>query len=55
MASGYTHRMLIRLITALSITILAVLFKRLVIRKPGPLPYRKAESNWPRHSYREPS
>lgn len=45
--------MLARLITALSITALAVLFKRLVIRKPPTLPYRKAESDWPTN-YRKP-
>lgn len=47
--------MLVRLITALSLTTFVVLFKRLVTRRRRPLPYRKAESNWPRHSYREPS
>ncbi len=45
--------MLARLLTALSVTALVVLFKRLVIRKPPSLPYRKAESDWPR-SYRKP-
>jgi len=45
--------MLTRLLTAFSITAAALLFKRLVIRKPPRLPYRKAESNWP-SSYRRP-
>ncbi len=45
--------MLARLLAALSITTVAVLIKRLVIRKPPPLPYRKAESDWP-SSYRKP-
>ncbi len=45
--------MLARLLTALSVTALAMLFKRLVIRKPPALPYRKAESDWP-SSYRRP-
>ena len=45
--------MLSRFLTALSVTALAVLVKRLVIRKPPPLPYRKAESDWP-SSYRKP-
>jgi hypothetical protein len=44
-----------RLITALSLTTLVVLFKRIVTRKPRPLPYRKQESKWPSRSYREPS
>jgi len=47
--------MLARLIAAVSLTGLAVVFKRLVTRKRRPLPYRKAESTWPRHSYRDPS
>lgn len=45
--------MLARLLTAFSVTALAVLFKRLVVRKPPRLPYRKAESEWP-SSYRKP-
>jgi len=47
--------MLARLFTALSLATLAILFKRLVIRKPPARPYRKAESKWPTRSYREPS
>jgi len=45
--------MLARLLAALSVTTVAVLIKRLVIRKPPRLPYRKAESKWP-SSYRKP-
>jgi hypothetical protein len=45
--------MLARLLTAFSVTALAVLFRRSVVRKPPRLPYRKAESIWPR-SYRRP-
>lgn len=49
------YAVLARLIAAVSLTGIAVLFKRLVTRKRRPLPYRKAESDWPRHSYRDPS
>ena len=49
------YGILARFITALSITTLAILFKRLVIRKPRSLPYRKPESKWPRRAYRPPS
>jgi hypothetical protein len=45
--------MLARLLTALSVAALAVLFKRLFIRKPPRLPYRTPKSEWPR-SYRKP-
>ena len=45
--------MLTRLLTALSVTVLAVLGKRLFIRKPPRLPYRTGQSDWPR-SYRKP-
>ncbi|HEU4684066.1 MAG TPA: hypothetical protein VFS39_06155 [Nitrospira sp.] len=46
---------LTRLLTGLWIVIGALLFKRLITRKPRRLPYRKAESKWPQRSYREPS
>jgi hypothetical protein len=45
--------MLSRFFTALSLTALALLFKRLVVRRPPRSPYRKAESEWP-SSYRKP-
>ena len=45
--------MLARLLAALSVTALAVLFKRLVLRKPPALPYRTPQSEWP-SSYRKP-
>ena len=45
--------MLNRFFTALSLTALALLFKRLVVRRPPRPPYRKAESEWP-SSYRKP-
>ena len=47
--------MFARLFATLSLMTLAVLFKRLVTRKPPSPPYRKAESKWPSRSYREPS
>mgnify|MGYP003444200811 len=47
--------MFARLFATLSLMTLAVLFKRLVTRKPPSRPYRKAESKWPSRSYREPS
>lgn len=53
LSGGYV--MLARFLAALSLTTIAVLFKRLVIRKQRPLPYRKAETNWSRRGYREPS
>lgn len=47
--------MLARLLTTLSLVTLAVLFKRLVTRKPQSHPYHRPESKWPSRSYREPS
>jgi len=47
--------MLAKLIQAVTVTTLAVLVKRLLIRRKPKLPYRRPESTWPRRSYREPS
>jgi hypothetical protein len=47
--------MLAKLFQAATLTTIALLIKRLITRKKSPLPYRRPDSNWPKHSYRKPS
>lgn len=47
--------MLARLLKATTLTTIALLIKRLLVRQKSKLPYRQPESNWPRRSYRKPS
>ena len=46
--------MLARLIQALSITALAILVKRVLLRKDPSRPYRLPEDRWIRRGYRKP-
>ena len=47
--------MLTRLLQVTGIATIALLLKRLLIRKKSPLPYRRPNTSWHRRSYREPS
>jgi len=47
---------MMKLLQALSITALALLIKRLVVRKPPSLPYRLQKDEWSKiRGYRRPS